>query len=401
MNIALIVSRNFTIISEEALLSEVIGKLKTGQSSLLVFSGKNFAGIPDQRKFLKVGLDVSQAKVKHFLHTVPMAKESEDLTVVAGLLNQSQADFLPVERKGQIIGVITAISIIETALSLPEALSWKVNDIELVTPTAIEKNDTVAQAIGVMVDEKMDHLPIMDGTKLYGILSYHDFMQKYLLSTPQREHSTKFGKISSSSRGGGTSPKMTSLPVSAISTNQNLLTVTGETLLFKAVQDMKHSKVSDLIVMQNKEFKGLLMAHQILQRIVGLRSSSKAAEAAIQFIGLHDTHLSSEMQERIKEIARQESEKVLRHSSEECKMVIHLKEHAKASKKHNYSIHLRLEFPGKIINAQDDDWKVLDALYRVFERAESEVQKTFRNQEKEWKKKRGKIPPRFPRRRKK
>src|SRR3989338_2997173 len=98
MNITSIISKNFTIIPEEAELSEVLGKFKAGQTSILIFNGKNFAGIPDQRKFLKVGLDVSQAKIKHFSQNIPTIAENEDLFTVAGMLDQSQVDYFPVEK---------------------------------------------------------------------------------------------------------------------------------------------------------------------------------------------------------------------------------------------------------------------------------------------------------------
>lgn len=379
MQVTSIVSKDFVGIPDDTSLSETIGRLKQGLEAIIIFHGENYSGVIDKKKLLKLGMDASESKIKNFTQKLPLIATEENLTTVARLLAENNADFVPVEQDGRIIGVVRGIALAQLSLEFPEVQTWKVKDLELIRPTSVDKEDTIALAIRIMMDEKVDHIPLFEGNEIYGILSYNDFVRKYLSSAPQREHSVKFSKMSSSRGAEADVPKITSLPVSSFSTNDNLLTITEDRPIREALALMMKRQVADILVMNGNKFKGLLLLKTILHKISGLEASS---QGLIQYMGLQDIHWESTKKDDFMKIVLHEAEKLQHNLRQECSFVVHIKEFSKTGneKRHKYSVHVRMErkeFPGHLITTEQDDWDVIVALRKTFSSLENSLKKKF------------------------
>ena len=380
MDIKSIVSQDFVTVDEETPLSELIGKLKNFEKhSALVFRNKKYLGVIEKKKLLRSKIDATEAKIKKFVENSPTISETADVIETAYLLFQSNLDYVPVQKDKQIIGVVTGVALAQLAAALPEAKSWKVSDIKYVKPFKVTKNDPLSKAMEVMHDEHIDHVPIFDQGKLYGVMSYKDVVRKYLNWSPQREVSAKFNKMASSRSAETDIPRLGSLAVSSFSTNDNVLTITENKSLKEAVTIMVQHNVADLVVMQGEEFKGLLMVKNILRRIGSLKIPQNFN---IQFVGMNTVGLESYQIYNIQKIASNEAFKLQRKIHNEFKLVVHIKEYEKDGTKHKYTVNLRIEYPGRIVTSSDDDWDIETALRKAFENAQNELEKMFKGNKK-------------------
>ena len=109
MDIAPIIRTDFLRIDKKGSLSEMIGKLKQSNKRFgLVFDGKKYAGIVERKSLLKARLNAQETKIAKYLTKAPLLNEHANIIETAYLMYNSNLDFVPVERQGEIIGVIEA-----------------------------------------------------------------------------------------------------------------------------------------------------------------------------------------------------------------------------------------------------------------------------------------------------
>lgn len=402
MEIKPIVNKDFITIQDDAAVSEMIGKLKQQEKrSALIFRNKKYLGLIEKKRLLRSRIDTTKAKVGHYVQKSPILSENADVIESAYLMFQSNLDYLPVERNKQIIGVLEGLKLSALAAQLPETKGLKVGDIKLLHPDKVNREDPVSCAIEVMFQERIEQVPIFDQGKIFGIISYRDLLRKYLNWTPQKDVSAKFNKMASTRSAEVDMPRLSCLPVETFSTSDNLLTIAEESSLREAIALMAKGNVSDLLVMKDGDFKGLLTVKNILRRIGSLRIPKNFN---IRFIGLNQVELEPYQKYNVQKIASNEAFKLQRQlRNETFSLTLHLKEYARegkkqaekrwaekkqespeqrgkeqAGKRHKYSVTLRLEFPGRIIASTEDDWDLETALHKAFDNARNEVKKKFR-----------------------
>lgn len=376
MEIKPIIKEDFIVLDEEETLSEMFGKLKQFEKRLgLVFRKNKYLGLVEKKRLFKSRLDISRTKLSGWIKRTPVLKEDADLLEAAYLLYQSNLDYVPVERDKKIVGIINGLDLARRALELPELKKAKVGDVHLLKLEGVKASDPLGEVISLMYKEKVDHVPVFDKGELYGVISYKDLIRKYLNWSPKRDVSAKFNKMASTRSAEADMPHLASLPVSSFSTNDNLLVTTLGENLRKAVDLMGEKKVSDLLVLEEKKFLGILTISNILRKIASLRVPKNYN---IQFIGLNAAKLEPYQKYNFKKIAANEAFKLQRKINNEFVLVIHLKEYGKGGKQQKYSVHMRLEYPGKIITSEQEDWDLETALRKAFNNAKNEVKSRFR-----------------------
>jgi len=376
MEITPIIKSNFLIFNDDEMLSSMIGKLrKYEKRSGLVFRKNKYLGVVEKKRLLRSRIDVTKTKVGKYIHRTPIINEHADVIETAYLMYQSDVDFLPVESNKQITGVLAALDLVKLSTALPETKKLKVSDIKIVKPRRVNKDDPISTALTVMYKGHFDHVPIYEGDKLYGILSYRDLMRRYLNWSPKRDISARFNKMARTKGAEVDMPSLANLPVSSFSSNDYLVTTTKNSNLREAIVLMTKKNVSTLIVMQGEEVEGLLTIKNILGKIGSLKIQQNFN---IRFIGLNQANLDSFQKKNIKKIAANESFKLQRGIKNEFNLVIHIKNYSKEGKQHKYSVNLRIEFPGQIITATQSDWRIETALRKTFNNAKNKLKSKFR-----------------------
>jgi CBS domain-containing protein len=376
MEIKPLVSEDFIVIDEEATLSEMIGKMKAFEKRVgLVFRKDKYLGLIEKKKLLKSRIDVSKAKIKNFVQKTPIINENADIIETAYLMFQSDVKHIPIEKDKKIVGVVSALDLAKLALELPEMNKVKVSDIKLSKPAKINKNDPIATVMSVMHQERVDHLPVFDQGQVYGIISFKDLLRRYLNWSPKRDVSAKFNQMASSGGGLGDMPQLDQLPVEDFSTNDNLFTIQSSEPLSKATSIMVENKLSDLLVMEDEGFEGLLTVKNILRNVGSLKIPKNYN---IKFVGLNKSKLEPYQKVNIKKIAANETFKLQRKIKNELNLTIHIKDYQKTGGRQKFSVHLRLVFPGQIITSSQEDWDIETAVRKTFNNAKNAVKKKFR-----------------------
>ncbi|MBT5343160.1 CBS domain-containing protein [Candidatus Woesearchaeota archaeon] len=376
MEIKPIITEDYVVLDDEATLSQMIGKMRTFEKRVgLVFRKDKYLGLIEKKKLLKSRIDVSKAKIKNFVQKSPIINENADIIETAYLMYQSDVKHVPVEKEKKIVGVVSSLDLVRLAIKLPEMDKVKVADIKLSKPAMINKGDPVATAMSVMHQERVDHLPVFEQGQVYGIISFKDILRRYLNWSPKRDVSAKFNQMASSGGSLADMPKLDQLPVSDFSTNDNLFTVQSNESLVNATKVMVENRLSDLLVMENDDFVGLLTVKNILRNVGSLKIPKNYN---IKFVGLNKSRLEPYQKVNIKKIAANETFKLQRKIKNELDVTIHIKDYQKTGGRHKYSVHLRLEFPGQMITSEQDDWEIETAIRKTFNNAKNAVKKKFR-----------------------
>ncbi|MDP3989881.1 MAG: CBS domain-containing protein [archaeon] len=378
MEITPAINTNFLQIDESVSLSQMIGKLKeSDKKSGLIFQKGKYMGILDKKRILQTKLDSTNVGLSKFIQRTPMINEHADIIETSAMMFKSNIDLLPVERQKQVIGVISSLNLAKIGSQLPETSAMKVKDCTLDKPTLIQKDDSIARAIEIMYQEHTEHIPIFDKGKLYGIISSQDVLKKYLSWPSQRSVSSRLGKgVGKVTRGSQTdTSKFALLPIENLSTNQDLVTISSKSSLKDAVSLMVKKNISALIVMDGNKLIGLLPVKNVLRAIGSLEIPENFN---IKFVGLKELDWHSYDVTALKKIAGNEAFKLQRALKNDFDLVIHMKEYQKDAKKHKYSVHMKVEFPGRIVTVSQDDWDWKTAVRKTFANAKNKVGKQFK-----------------------
>ena len=377
MQIKPLVTEDYLILGEETTVSELIGKMKTLEKRVgLVFNKKKYLGMVVKKKLLKSRIDVSKAKLKEFIQKTPIINENADIIETAYLMYQSNIEHVPVENNKEIVGILSSLNLVKAGMELKELKKSKVSDIKLVKPKKLNKDDPIATALSIMYKERIDHVPIYDQGKIYGIISFKDIIRKYLNWSPKRDVSSKFNNSASTKSAEVDMPHLASLPVSSFSTNDNLLVINETDSLTKAIKLMSDKNVKNLLVMQNEEMLGLLTTKYLLRKIGALKIPKNYN---IKFVGLSKVRLQPYQKYNIKKIASNEAFKLQRKIKNNMDITIHLKSYDKQGGEQKFTVNMRIDTPGKIMTSSQEDWDLETALRKTFNNAKNVVEKKFKN----------------------
>lgn len=378
MEIKTIVKNDFIQVDEETTVSEMIGLMKNYEkrTALIIEKGK-YLGLVEKKGLIKSGTDTGEAKVKNHLEKTPVISENADVLETANLMVQTNLDYLPVERDKKIIGVVSSLDLAVLAMGILSANEVKIRDVKMVRPTPLNSLSSLGEVLKVMHQEKVDDVPLFEGGKIFGVISFRDIMRKFLNWTPKRDVSSKFNKMASSRSAEVDKQHLMDLPVNSFSTNNNLVMIKPENNLAEAIALMDKNRLHNLLVMEGDKLFGLLTAKNVLRKINELNVPTSRYK--INFVGLKEIRLTEPQLADIQQIADNETGKLEYGIDDLLNVIIHLKAYDKGGKQ-KYSVNLRLEYPGRIITVAQDDWKLITAVRKAFVSAKNEVSKRFKKE---------------------
>ncbi|MFH1276560.1 MAG: CBS domain-containing protein [Candidatus Woesearchaeota archaeon] len=378
MEITSAIKEDFVILDEETTVSQMIGKLKQFEKrSGLVFKNKKYLGLVEKKRLLRSNINASEVKIKQYLQKTPILSEHADVIETAYLMYQSNLDFLPVESNNVITGVLNALDIAALGLNLDEAKAWKVKDVKFLKSKKVNKDDPISTVIELMHKEKIDQVPIFDQGKLYGMVTYKDILRKYINWSPKRDISTKFNKMASSKSAEVDVSKLSSLPVSDFSTNDNLISTKSNGSLKEAMMLMLKNDITSLPILDGNEVEGLLTVKNVLRVIASLKVPKNFN---IRFVGLNSLRLEPHQKYNLKKIASNESFKLQRQIKNNFDLVIHIKGYEKEGGNQKFSVHMRIDYPGQMLTSSQDDWDLETALRKTFNNAKNNVGSKFKTE---------------------
>ncbi len=374
MEISSIVINDFLEFSDEAHLSEVVGQMRQFEKrSALVFKNKKYLGIVEKKNVLHTNVNPEEVKIDKFIQHTQILEDTTSVMEAAKAMFDNDVSHLPVSKDKEVIGVISALDLAKLSLQLQEVASLKVNEIKLLKPREVNKNHPLSSALEIMREEHLDHVPVYDEGKLYGILSYRDIIRKALNWSPHRD---KAGKYNAELHSKAASVETTPFPMIAVgefSTNDNLISIEPTASLKEAVAKMVDNRVKSLLILDSEKLHGILSVRNIMGKISSLE---KVANYVLNYVGLNDCNLSEHQQNVLYAITERNADKLQRKIDDTFNVNVHLKQINKEGKQSQFEVKLKVDMPGKILASEKSDWDLETALHKTFNIVTSELQKS-------------------------
>jgi CBS domain-containing protein len=157
------------IVSESTPVSKVVGILKKEDAYEVFTQDRGRVGMVMIRDILR-SWNVVTEKVETLVFSAPRLPPRAPLAEAARLMMQNRIRSLPIVEGDKLLGSVMATSIIQAIP--PSALEkYRAQDIMTPNPASLSGDDEVSKARGLMLRRKIDHLPIIEGQKLRGILT--------------------------------------------------------------------------------------------------------------------------------------------------------------------------------------------------------------------------------------
>ncbi|MEM3522837.1 MAG: CBS domain-containing protein, partial [Candidatus Bathyarchaeia archaeon] len=155
-------------------VSKAISILKELNAYELFVEKLGKIGIVTVRDLLSVK-DISKTKVSSIMNFVPKLQPTTSLNVAAKIMMDYRIKALPILENNKLIGQITILSILKAIEDkIPKTI--KLSSIMTKNPITLKENDSIAKARRMMIDKKIDHLPITFNGKVLGVLTSSDIV---------------------------------------------------------------------------------------------------------------------------------------------------------------------------------------------------------------------------------
>jgi CBS domain-containing protein len=223
--------------------------------------------------------DIASAKPSVIGKIIPSLSREDNIGHAARILSYYRLRALPVEKNGQIVGQITAKSIVK-AINEIGIQGMSASSVMTPNPVIASSHDKVSMARGIMTRRKIDHLPIVDEGKLSGILTSIHIAEAMLPSE----------KIGRKVLGIADSQRRLDFPVGGIA-DKDVITSDADDSLRSVTGSMVDADSTYSIVKVGEEIQGIITYRDIVALL-----GEKVEEGIPAFIiGLPDEPLEAEL----------------------------------------------------------------------------------------------------------
>lgn len=172
MDIADIVTTEYVSFDEEITVSKVRGAFEDPTlKAVLVENDDEVTGVVTRRQ-LSTSHHPPDEKVGSLVWSVPRVASTEDIREVAQLMIDSDTRALPVFDGRQLRGVVTADGVLEAVQ--PQVDAATVGDAYSRDLVTVDPDTTFGEALHVLREHHITHLPVVEGDAAVGMLSLYD-----------------------------------------------------------------------------------------------------------------------------------------------------------------------------------------------------------------------------------
>jgi CBS domain-containing protein len=288
MDIADIVSEEYVELSPDTPVSKLLGAFDDPGVPGVVVHGDAYEGVVT-RKQLATSHHPPEEKIGSLTWHVPRLAPDEDVRKVAQLMIDSDAGILPVFEGGELTGVVTVDDVLAAVNPYLDVVT--VADAHTAELVALDPDSTFGEAVHVLRENRISHLPVVEDDTAVGILSLYDVID--LVVRPEqgsqggRPSGTDSygGDMSSGSgrtHGGfgareGELARMLDLPVRDVMTSP-VRTIHPDGTLSAAVEEMFAIDASSLVVTRNGEPFGIVTKTDVLDALTWEAEGSRSVQ---------------------------------------------------------------------------------------------------------------------------
>ncbi|MFB6134018.1 MAG: CBS domain-containing protein [Halanaeroarchaeum sp.] len=289
MDITDIVSQDFVEFTPDTQVSKLAGAFEDPSVKGVVVRGDVYEGMITRRQ-LATSHHPPDQKIGSLVWNVPRLDPDEDVRTVAQLMIDADAQVLPVFEGTDLRGVVTVDAVLEEVKPFLDAATVGETysaDLVSVTPEA-----TFGEALNVLRDNRITHLPVVEDDSAVGILSLYDVTPVTVRSTSKSQGGdaggtdTFGGRISESAgrtRSGGWGARegeldrILDLPVSDVMVSP-VRTIDPDATLDTAVEEMFEMEGSSLVVLREDTPVGILTKTDVLDALTWEAEGNRAVQ---------------------------------------------------------------------------------------------------------------------------
>jgi len=275
MNITHIVSDEYVEFDTESRVSKLASAFEDQSRKGVIVSGDGVEGVVTRRQ-LATSHHQPNEKLESLVWHVPRLSPDADIRKVAQLMIDSDSQMLPVFEGEELAGVVTADDILEEVTEFLDAAT--VTDAASTDLVTVDPESTFGEALHIFRENRIAHLPVVDGSDAVGIVSLYDITDFSVRAMNRSQGgnsgaSDAFGgEISESSgRGGfgareGELARMLDLPVRDIMVSP-VRTIRPDATLDAAVEEMFTIDASSLVVTTDGTPYGIVTKTDVLDSL--------------------------------------------------------------------------------------------------------------------------------------
>ncbi len=371
MQITALVKEDFLSAQADETLSQAIGKLMTGnQREVFVFQGKTLLGVLENFFVLRSRIDSAHMQIGKLAKRVPCADPGMDTKEAAALMASAGTAVLGIEKSGKFVGAVHCRELLNSLKNEPEIKALRINDVKIAIPSRVGMDDRIGKALEIMYEEKIDALPVQDEEGgIAGVLSFRDILRKYYAFSLERVRGGTADPLRKTRYFKAEIPDAMSLPVKSFATAAAQYTLSPKETVRAAIEMMWNSNVRNVVVMEKNRVQGILTAMHVLRAIAAAEISPTQN---IRFVGFEKAPLEPYQRANVQKIISSEAAKIGRMINNEFVLTVHLKGYKNAKEKngnkkkqHKYDVHLRLEYPGRMLVGREHDWDIETAVRKA------------------------------------
>ncbi|ADY02298.1 MAG: CBS domain-containing protein [Vulcanisaeta sp.] len=272
---------------------------------------------------------------------------------------------LPVVDSGMnLVGILTREKILRYLVNGKLLPRITVSSIMSKPAITIDANEAVARAKWLMIRHGITRLPVLESSKLYGIVSMRDIVERlYYASIPRR---SRRGDVV------GTEDDILAAPAKAIATTP-VITVSESDDVYTAVNLMLDKGISGMPVISGESVVGVISSYDVIRAVIRpyeeIPVEAKLAE------------IDEDVKPLVEKVISNYIAKINRMTNV-IDMKINIKKYEKGGeeKRSKYSVHIMLKDNADTYTVNEVDWDPVNAVRYAFEtlikRIEREINRT-------------------------
>ena len=256
-------------------ITRVIGHLKESSEYDAIVKDGDKVAIVSVRDLLNVG-NITTEKLTRIMKQVPKLSADDRISTAAKLMFEYRIRSLPVYDGRKLLGRITC-SAIAKALVDSNRADESIARIATPDPMCVDASDSAAKAKRLMVDMRIDQLPILKEKRLSGVITSDSIVFNTLPPTDRGEKGNlQIGRL-----------EMDAIALSHARTITNDVSDS----LSETLGNMLKAGSNYSVILSGEEVQGIVTYRDFLK----LLPTTKTSEIPISIMGLPDDPLQSEM----------------------------------------------------------------------------------------------------------
>lgn len=322
-------------------ISKIVGILKENDAYEVFTIEKDRVGIITIRDVMRVS-HLASAKTSSLVKYPTKLSPSTKLSTAAQIMTNYRLRALPIVEGREVTGVLTAKSILDL-FAKQGSLNFPAKSLTSGKLITITETDTIAKARNLMVDKRIDHLPVISNKKITGIINSSQIVFRLI----PRE------RIGSESFWGLEAQRNLGYQVKAIMEMDPLKCQARDSASVTLEKMLKLNKTYALITVLDIA-QGIVTPRDFIKLIA---EPEPKQEVPVYIIGLPDDPFEAE-------VAKSKFFNVVRTlrkafpEIEEARSVIKISESIKGKERRRYEVDVAIKMPKDIVTYTHKGWEL-------------------------------------------